>query len=63
MWNLILVYLKTVLVLVQDKCTDCAKHTVGTEIILDTPDGTLSDEAQVEARFSPSGDSAKLDAR
>jgi hypothetical protein len=53
MWNLVLVHLKTVLVSVQDKCTICTKHTVGTEIILDTPDGTLSYEAQVEARFSP----------
>jgi hypothetical protein len=38
------------LVLVQDKCMICAKHTVGTEIVLDTPDGTLSYEAQVEAQ-------------
>jgi hypothetical protein len=28
------------LVSVQDKCTVCAKHTVGIEIILDAPDGT-----------------------
>jgi hypothetical protein len=63
MWNLVLVHLKTVLVSVQDKCTICAEHTVGTEIILDTPDGTLSYEAQVEARLSSIGDSAKLDAR
>jgi hypothetical protein len=40
MWNLVLVHLKIVLVSVQDKCTVCAKHNVGTEIILDTPDGT-----------------------
>jgi hypothetical protein len=40
MWNLVLVHLKTVLVSVQYKCTICAKHTVGTEIVLDTPDGT-----------------------
>jgi hypothetical protein len=63
MWNLVLVLLKTVLVSVQDKCTICAKHTLGKEIVLDTPDGTLSYEAQVEVRFSPIGDSAKLDAR
>ena len=23
-----------------DRCTDCAKHTIGSEIILDAPDGT-----------------------
>jgi hypothetical protein len=29
-----------VLVSVQDWCTVCAKHTIGSEVILDTPDGT-----------------------
>jgi hypothetical protein len=24
----------------QDRCTVCAKHTIGSEIILDAPDGT-----------------------
>ena len=28
------------LVLVQDRCTVCAKHTIGSEIVLDAPDGT-----------------------
>jgi hypothetical protein len=40
MWNLVLVYLEIALVSVEDKCTVCAKHTVGIEIILDAPDGT-----------------------
>jgi hypothetical protein len=40
MWNLISVHLEMVLVFVQDKCTVCTKHTIGSEIILDTPDGT-----------------------
>jgi hypothetical protein len=40
MWNLVLVCLEIVLVLVQDRCTVCAKHNVGSEIILDAPDGT-----------------------
>jgi hypothetical protein len=26
--------------LVQDMCTVCAKHTIGTKIVLDAPDGT-----------------------
>jgi hypothetical protein len=25
---------------VQDRCTVCAKHTIGPKIIIDTPDGT-----------------------
>ena len=40
MWNLISVCLETVLVKVQDRCTVCAKGTIGSEIILNAPDGT-----------------------
>jgi hypothetical protein len=40
MWYLVLVRLETVLVSVQDRCTVCAKRTLGLEIILDAPDGT-----------------------
>ena len=32
------------------------------EIVLDAPDGTLGDKAQVEACLGPFGDSANLDA-
>jgi hypothetical protein len=32
--------LETVLVSVQDRCTVCAKDTIGSEIVLDAPDGT-----------------------
>jgi hypothetical protein len=46
-----------------DKCMVCAKCTIGSEIILDAPDGTPGDEAQVDARFILFGDSANLDAR
>ena len=41
----------------------CAKRTIGSEIILDTPDGTPRRRVQVEARFGPFGDSANLDSR
>jgi hypothetical protein len=40
MWNLISIRLETMLVFVQDSWTVCAKPTIGSEIILDTPDGT-----------------------
>jgi hypothetical protein len=40
MWNLVLVRLEIVLVSVQDRCTVCAKHTLGLEIVLDAPDDT-----------------------
>jgi hypothetical protein len=48
---------------VQDTCTICAKHNIASEIVLDAPDGTPWDVARLEARFSPFGDSANLDAR
>jgi hypothetical protein len=38
MLNLVSVHLETVLVLMQDRCTVCAEHTIGSKIILDTPD-------------------------
>ena len=40
MLNLVSIHLETVLVSVQDRCMVCAKCTIGSEIILDTPDGT-----------------------
>jgi hypothetical protein len=40
MWNLVSVHLEIVLILTEDRITVCAEHTIGSEIILDTPDGT-----------------------
>jgi hypothetical protein len=40
MVNLILVSLEMVLVSVQDRCTVCSEHTVGSVIILDETNGT-----------------------
>ena len=40
MWNVTYFSLEIVLVSVQDWCTVSAKHTIGSEIILDAPDGT-----------------------
>ena len=55
MWNLTSFHLKIVLVSGQDRCTVCAKRTIGSEIILDTPDGTLGDVGHVESCFGPLG--------
>jgi hypothetical protein len=41
----------------------CSERTIGLEIILDAPDATLDDKAQVEARFGLFGDIANLVAR
>jgi hypothetical protein len=40
MWNPVSVRLETVEVSMQDRCMVCAKHLIGLEIVLDTPDGT-----------------------
>ena len=63
MWNLTSFLLETVLVPVQLRCMVCARHTIGLEIILDTPMVVLGDEAQVEARFGLFRDSTSLDTR
>jgi hypothetical protein len=39
-WKLNLVHLEIVLILNQDRCMVCAKRTIGSKIILDTPDGS-----------------------
>ena len=39
-WKLILVRLEIVLILTQDRCMVCDEHTIGSEIILEAPDGT-----------------------
>jgi hypothetical protein len=63
MWNLVLVHSEMVLLSEQDRCTVCAKRTIGSEIVVDALDGTPSDEAQVEAPFGPFGYSTNFDAR
>ena len=62
-WKLVSVDLEIVLILTQDRCMVCAKHTIGPETILDAPMVLLGDEAQVEAHFGLFGDSANLDSR
>jgi hypothetical protein len=56
-------FLETVFVSVQDRCTVCAKRTIGSESFWTHLMVLQGDEAQVEARFGPFGDSANLDAR
>jgi hypothetical protein len=41
----------------------CAKHTIGSEINLDAPDGTLGYESHVEPCFSLFGDSVSIGSR
>jgi hypothetical protein len=43
------VRLEIVSVLVQDRCTVCAKCTIASEIVLEAPDGTIGLEIVLDA--------------
>jgi hypothetical protein len=62
-WNFISVPLEIVLVLVLDRCMVCAKHTIGSEIVLDAPDGTPRCVGHVEPRFGLFRDNVSVGAR
>ena len=46
LWELVSFRLEIVLVSVQDKCTVCAKRTIGLDIVFNAPMVLLGDEAQ-----------------
>ena len=46
-----------------DRCTVCAKRTIGSETILDAPDRTPRCVGHVESRFDPFGDGVSVGAR
>ena len=50
-WKLVSVRLEIVLILTQDRCMVCVERTIGSEIVLDAPDGILGDVGHVESRF------------
>jgi hypothetical protein len=56
-WKLVSVCLEIVLISAQQSCTVHAKHTIGWDIILDTPMVLLHEVGQVETHCSPFGDS------
>ena len=57
------VRLEMVLVLVQDRCTVCAKRTTGLDIILDATDGTPRRRGPSGISFSPFEDGVIVSAR
>ena len=50
MWNLFSGRLEVVLASVQDRCSVCGKHTIGSEIVLDAPMELLGVVGHVESR-------------
>ena len=59
-WNVVSVHLETGLVSMQHSCIVCAKCIIGSKSFWTHPLVLLGDEAHVEARFGPFGDSASL---
>ena len=57
------VRLEIVLVLVLDRCTVCVKRTIGSDIILDAPDGTPRSRGSCRISFGPLGDGVIVSAR
>jgi hypothetical protein len=62
-WNFISIHLEIVLILVQDRCTVCAEHTIGLQIVLDAPMELQGDVGHVEYCFGPFGDGVCVGAR
>ena len=58
-----LVCLEIVLLLTQDRCMVFAECTIGSELVLESPDGLLGDVGHVESLFGPFGDSVSIGAR
>ena len=58
-----LVCLEIVLMLMQDRCTVCVEHIIGSKIILDAPMELLGDVGYVESGFVLFGDSVRVGAR
>jgi hypothetical protein len=40
MWNLVSIHLEILLESVQDRCMVCAERSIGSEVVLDAPDGS-----------------------
>ena len=49
--------------LAQDRCAVCVERTIGSDIVLDAPDGTLGDKGHVESTIFLFGDSVSVGAR
>ena len=62
-WKLVSVHLDIWLIFKQDKCMFCAERSIGSEIILDAPDGTPRSHGSCEISFDPFGDGVSVSAR
>jgi hypothetical protein len=60
---LVSVHFEIVLILIKERCLVCAERTVGSEIILDAPDGTTRRRGSYRISFWSIGDSVSVSAR
>jgi hypothetical protein len=51
-----------VLILTQDRCAVCDKRTIGSQNVLNAPDGSPRRVGHVESCFGPFGDSVSFGA-
>ena len=58
---LVSVRFERVLILTKDRCMVCAERTIGSEIILDAPDGTHRSCGSCGISFSLFGDDVSVD--
>ena len=57
------VCLEMVLVLMSDRCTVCAKRSIGSDIVLDAPDATPRGRGSCGISVGPFGDGVSVDVR
>ena len=57
------VHFEMELVLMSDRCTICAKRTIGLDIVLDAPDGIPRWRGPCGILFGPFGDGVSVDIR
>jgi hypothetical protein len=50
------------LLLTQDRCTDCSESTIGSEIVIVVPMELLGDVGHQKSHFGPFGDSVRVGA-
>ena len=62
-WKLVSDPLDIVLILTQDRSTDCVEHTIGLKSFWTHPMELLGDVGHVESRFFPFGVSVSVGAR
>jgi hypothetical protein len=61
-WNFVSVHLEIVLILTQVRCTVCAERTIGLEIIMDAPIGSLRWRGSCQILFRSFGDDVSFSA-